>query len=84
MPGIIARQHDTAMVVDHLLVLIHVGNLIVRTEFDQFASRVVARRDVNAIVVHNRRGNDRDPAGKHGPPQQSAVFRRYANQVLRR
>src|SRR5439155_11749999 len=79
---IITNEHDTAVVILHLLVLIDIGNLIVRAEFDQLASCPIASGHVHTAVVENRRWNDCDPPWKGRLPQDRAVLRRNSDDVL--
>ena len=71
------------MVILHLLVLIDIGNLIVRAEFDQLASCPIASSHVHTAVVENRRWNDCDSPWKGRLPQDRAVLRRNTDHVLR-
>src|SRR5256885_2305509 len=80
---IITNEHDTAVVILHLLVLIDIGNLIVRAEFDQLASCPIASGHVHTAVVENRRWNDCDSPWKGRLPQDRAVLRRNTDHVLR-
>src|SRR5438105_6360496 len=66
---IITNEHDTAVVILHLLVLIDIGNLIVRAEFDQLAAGPIAGSHVHTAVVENRRWNDCDSSWKSRLPQ---------------
>src|SRR5205823_4906373 len=65
---IITNEHDTAVVILHLLVLIDIGNLIVRAEFDQLAAGPIAGSHVHTAVVENRRWNDCDSSWKSRLP----------------